>query len=233
MSILYLVRHGQTEGFVHGSYKQLTDLGVRQSQALGRWFRDRSIVPDASFVGPLDRQQQTLTEMASQWEACPSPTVLPQLAEHNAGEVVRAAMTDWPSGTGARAALARGAVEGHLHKTEFFDFFREVMHAWSTDELCPPDAIGWSDFRHQVAEGLDHLLSGPTGQTRVAVSSGGAIGVAVAHLLGITNPQTTLELGYAVFNTSVTEIRYAPGRRSLLRFNHTPHLGGDLPPTAV
>ena len=52
VSILYLVRHGQTEGFVHGSYKQLTDLGVRQSQALGRWFRDRSIVPDASSSDP-------------------------------------------------------------------------------------------------------------------------------------------------------------------------------------
>lgn len=233
MSTLYLVRHGQTQGFVHGSYTHLTELGVRQSRALGQWFQQMAIRPDAVYVGPLQRQQQTLTELKGLWQPSPETHVLPELAEHNAGEVVRAALEQWPSETGARAKLAQKAAERQMTQAEFFDFFREVMIAWSTDELCPEGAIRWNAFVTQVSSGLDTLLSGPNGQSRLAVSSGGAIGVAVAQILGISDPATMLELGYAVFNTSVTEIRYAPQRRSLLRFNHTPHLGPEIPVTAV
>ena len=233
MSTLYLVRHGQTEGFVHGSYTHLTDLGIRQSRALGAWFQRMDIRPDALFVGPLERQKQTLKELTGSWENPPEAQVLPDLAEHNAGAVVRAALSQWPSESGPRAELARKAVDKQMSPTEFFEFFREVMRSWSTDELCPDGAIRWDGFQTQIASALGALLSGPPAQSRVAVSSGGAIGVAVAQVLGIRDPATQLELGYAVFNTSVTEIRYSPGRRSLLKFNHTPHLGPNLPPTAV
>ena len=50
MGMLYLVRHGQAS-FGAANYDQLSDLGQRQCQRLGKYFRDRGQRFDAVVRG--------------------------------------------------------------------------------------------------------------------------------------------------------------------------------------
>ena len=62
------------------------------------------------------------------------------------------------------------------------------------------------------------------GQNVAVFSSGGAIGALIAGVLGVRD-ETALQLGYAVQNTGVSELRYSGSRRiSLSRFNSLAHL---------
>ncbi len=65
LTLIYLVRHAQA---VHdGSQdfqRQLTPSGIAQSQNIGDWLRDKSIVPDVVIVSASVRTCQTLVHMA-------------------------------------------------------------------------------------------------------------------------------------------------------------------------
>ena len=64
MGTLYLVRHGQAS-FGAADYDQLSDLGRRQSERLGRYWRERGITFDAVLTGTLRRHAQTWEGIAA------------------------------------------------------------------------------------------------------------------------------------------------------------------------
>ena len=92
LSTLFLARHGQTRGFLTGSYTDLTDLGVEQARGLGSWVAGMGLRPDVVFVGPLDRHQQTHDHArAASGADWPAPVRLDELAQ--AGLVERQCAT--------------------------------------------------------------------------------------------------------------------------------------------
>ena len=58
MATIYLVRHGQAS-FGAENYDKLSDLGCRQAQVTGAYFRDTGVVFDAVYSGDLSRQRET------------------------------------------------------------------------------------------------------------------------------------------------------------------------------
>lgn len=230
MSDLFLVRHGQTRGFLVDGYTDLTDVGVRQAQALGAWFEARGIVPTRVVVGPRPRHVQTLSGLVRPgWPEAVPLDVLDEHAGMDAMKALLAAEADAPPGlreavlAGLQTPDQRGVMAS----------FRLLMGAWVEGRLQIPGVESWEAFRARVGRALDQLCAGPSGQTVVAVTSGGVVGCAVADVLGVTSDLTAEALAFAVENTSVTSLRYSGPRRSLHRFNVVSHLGLDVPETAV
>ncbi len=58
MGTLYLVRHGQAS-FGADDYDQLSELGQRQAERLGRYWAERGLRFDAVLTGTLKRHAQT------------------------------------------------------------------------------------------------------------------------------------------------------------------------------
>lgn len=234
MSLLYLVRHGQTAGFVEGSYTDLTEAGAAQSRALGSWFGQQGIRPDALFVGPHARHHHTVAELTTTAKGWPPPAVLRGLAEHDAREVFGQALSAWAGREDEMGVAARSVAAGTASNRGSMSFFREAMAAWIDGRLDVPTATTWPTFRTRTLEAMDQMVStAGDGRTVVAVTSAGTIGAIVAALLKLPDEHGALALGYALFNTSVTEVRFSSRGRTLSRFNSTPHLGPTLPPTSV
>lgn len=67
MKKLYILRHGQTlfnqKEMVQGQCdSRLTDLGIRQSDAAGQYFKDQNIRFDSVYTSDLPRTEETLEQ---------------------------------------------------------------------------------------------------------------------------------------------------------------------------
>ena len=62
---LYLLRHGDAveSATLHDSERPLSDLGIRQAQAAGRFLHSLSISPQAILFSPLLRARQTAEQV--------------------------------------------------------------------------------------------------------------------------------------------------------------------------
>lgn len=213
---LLLVRHGQTAGFPGGSYTELTPVGEAQADALGGWMRDQAIAPDRLFVGPRERQQQTCARMSA-GAVWGDATQLDALDEHAGREVFEHALALLAAGDPAVDFL-RG---WDADERAMLRGFRAVLTAWSEGRLQPA-CEPWEGVIRRAGDAITTMTAGLDRGTVVAVTSAGWIGAAVGGALG-ASPRTAMELSYAVFNTSVTELLVRGDRRLLWRFNTTPH----------
>ena len=58
MATIYLIRHGQAS-FGSDDYDQLSQLGIRQAEVTGEYFRESGIFFDSAYSGDLKRQIDT------------------------------------------------------------------------------------------------------------------------------------------------------------------------------
>jgi broad specificity phosphatase PhoE len=228
MSELILVRHGQAS-FGAANYDQLSPLGVAQGAALGQYWAKQGATFAAVYVGPLRRQEQTLTAV-SQHHPLPAPICLPELAEHQAMEAFQHTLPQLarrPDELGEMAgqlAGMEGGGNGRLRLKAFVHFCR----LWAQGELDSGPFEPWATFRQRVQQGMDTMLAQAGGQQQmVAFTSGGVIAAAVGYALGVDDGRT-MQLNAAVYNGSLTTFRFS--RRSegvhfsLVQFNAIPHL---------
>ena len=89
MGTLYLVRHGQAS-FGADDYDQLSALGQRQSERLGRYWAERGLRFDAVLTGTLKRHTQTWAGIAEGAELTHAPLAWPGLNEYDSEAVIRA-----------------------------------------------------------------------------------------------------------------------------------------------
>ena len=97
------------------------------------------------------------------------------------------------------------------------------MLAWSSGQL---DSMGlpesWQSFEERVQDVLQTAIA--SGRKRVLLStSGGAIAMAVAKVLGI-DAATMINLNLQIRNTSITQIYANKHSMHLHQFNSVPHL---------
>ena len=217
MGTLYLVRHGQAS-FGAADYDQLSDLGQRQSERLGRYWAERGLHFDAVITGTLRRHAQTWAGIARGAGLDLPPTEWPGLNEYDSGAVIR-------------AILPRGQDQalGDPHSPEgykaHFRLLRDGLRQWMAGTISPEGMPAYTDFVHGVTSALDHVRREHVGQKVLIVSSGGPISTAVGHVLGLS-PDATIELNMRIRNSAVTEFVFNPKRHSLLSYNTLPHLDG-------
>lgn len=210
MSILYLVRHGQAS-FGADDYDQLSDLGMRQSVQLGRYFASKGIRFDAVLSGTLRRHTQTLSGIseglglplcAEQW---------PGLDEYS-GDAVIATVHPGP--------LDRSPTPENYR--QYFRLLRTGLLQWMLGNTQPQGMPDWQTFGQQVIGVLDHVRQYQAERV-LLVSSGGPIACAIGHVLA-TPPEATIELSMRLRNSAVTEFAFTPKRHALLTYNTLPHL---------
>ena len=212
MGQLYLVRHGQAS-FGSDDYDRLSELGRRQCQRLGEFFRESGIVFQAALTGTLRRQLDSLACIAQGMQMAPEAQAWPGLNEYD-GDALVAALDPPPlpplaSPEGARA---------------HFRLLREGLQAWMDGRTQPAGMPSHAEFVAGVREALDHVRTRHDGAVLI-VSSGGPIATAVAEVLGAPTA-TAIELNMRIRNSAVTEFVFSEKRHSLLSFNTLPHLQG-------
>jgi broad specificity phosphatase PhoE len=212
MGTLYLVRHGQAS-LGAADYDQLSALGHRQAVRLGEHWREQGMRFDAVITGTLRRHGQTWDGIAeglglSTREATPWPG----LNEYDSDAVI--------------AALEAGPLQKpdtpELYRRHF-RLLRDGLGRWMEGRIAPAGMPSHVDFLAGVTGALDHVREHHHGSRVLVVSSGGPIGMAVAHVLG-AGAAAAIELNMRIRNTAVTEFVVAPRRHALLTFNTLPHL---------
>ena len=217
MGQLYLIRHGQAS-FGAEDYDNLSELGHKQAQQLGAYFKQKNLQFDAVITGTLRRHTQTWQGIAKGAGFAHEPLPWPGLNEYDSEAVI-------------------GAIHpGKLDKPDtpemyrhHFRLLKDGLTQWMNGVVSPVGMPSYLDFQQGVVSVLDHVRkshveksSEKTGNVLI-VSSGGPISTAVGHILG-TTPETTIELNLRIRNCSITEFAFTPKRHMLVTYNTLPHL---------
>lgn len=210
MGTLYLVRHGQAS-FGAADYDRLSELGRKQSERLGQYWRERGITFDAVLTGTLRRHAQTWAGIAQGAGYANEVLALAGLNEYDS-EAVIAAIHPRPLQKPDTPELYR----------HHFRLLRDGLRQWMNGVVSPRGMPSYNDFLAGVTGALDQVRKNHEGNVLI-VSSGGPIATAVGHVLG-TTPETTIELNMRIRNSAVTEFTYNPKRHTLLSYNTLPHL---------
>jgi broad specificity phosphatase PhoE len=227
MSSLILVRHGQAS-FFSEDYDRLSEKGRLQSRQLAEHWRRTGARFDAVYTGSLERQQDTAAEvfelLGGSELGFPEARVMREWNEYedslvSAGSIERIVERDLDS----VEAADRDAVAKRFQKA-----FEILMREWVAGEHMVDGGESWLDFKQRVVRGLNRVTDAHPRGARVAVfSSGGAISVAIGHVLGVDD-QTILELNWTMRNCAVSELLYNRDKMSLSGFNSVAHLEPDL-----
>jgi broad specificity phosphatase PhoE len=210
MGTLYLVRHGQAS-FGTDDYDRLSELGARQCQRLGEYFRERDVRFDGVITGTLRRHTESYAAIARGLQAEHEALAMPGLNEYDSEAIVRA-IHPQPLKRPSNADEVR----------QHFRLLRDGLVAWIEGRAQPDGMPSFERFNAGIVEALDHVRSRHDGDVLI-VSSGGPISTAVAHVLGAPG-KAMIELNLRMRNSAVTEFAFTPKRHALVTFNTLPHL---------
>ena len=225
MGTLYLVRHGQAS-YGEPDYDKLSPRGVEQARAVGAWLAGKV---DATFAGPLRRQQQTIA-YARETPGLAEPTTVPELREYPAFEMLRHFVPRLVE-VDAKFGQITTAPSPRL----LDEAFQTILTKWAREEWNVDGVETASDFVVRVRAGLDRIIrTAGSGARIAAVTSAGPIGVAVGLVFGIA-PERMIRTSVAVRNASITELRFRstdfawqPDQLTLVTFNTTGHLTAEM-----
>ena len=203
MAELLVIRHGQAS-FGQDNYDVLSDLGHRQSVAVGQLLRDLAWQPDRLITGTLKRQKDTLTSMGFDQP----PEEHAGFNEYDFGDLLNARFK------GEVPDLVKADRKTH------FRALRETVFAWQ-DNAFDGASETYADFSDRVAAARAFATDTEAKKVLV-ISSGGVIGQLTSTALG-ANKRHMMELNLQVKNTAMTRFMFKGDRCSLHEFNATPH----------
>jgi len=212
MGTLYLVRHGQAS-FGSDDYDRLSELGARQCERLGEYFRERQVRFDGVITGTLRRHTQSFDAIVRGLQVGHEALAMAGLNEYDSEAVVRAIHPQ---------PLARATSPEQVR--QHFRLLREGLIAWMEGRTSPQGMPSFEGFAAGIVAALDHVRARHSGNVLI-VSSGGPISTAVAHVLAAP-PRAMVELNLRMRNSAVTEFSFTPKRHALITFNTLPHLDG-------
>ena len=239
MSIALFIRHGKASAFGSSTdYDQLSPPGVEQSERLGEWLALQGLSVDAVFVGPRKRHAQTLAAVvrvvSARGLSLPEATLVPELDEHDGLSLVfktlPALAADDP---GLRAIVETMARGEQPSSDDVLGAFKRITRRWVLGEVGHSDVESWSDFRSRVARAMTRIAAIGRGKTALVFTSAGAVASAVADTLGVRDEQRVLDLSWALYNGSISELDFSGDRWGLRSFNTTGHLGDKRLVTSV
>ena len=203
MAELLVVRHGQAS-FGQDDYDVLSDLGRRQSAALGALLRSLDWVPDRVVTGTLRRQKDTLAAM----EIDIAAEEHPGFDEYDFQDLLHARYE------GAVPALVKGDRKSH------FRALRETVFGWQ-DAAFDGARETYAEFAARV-EAARRFACDTEARRVLVISSGGVIGQLTATALG-ADKRHMMDLNLQVKNTALSRFMFKGLRFTLHEFNATPH----------
>lgn len=208
MAEIVFVRHAQAS-FGAANYDVLSELGHRQSKALGLALKAHGLQPDALFMGAQRRHRETMEGIAETMGLADEAQVLPGLNEFAFKNLLDARFGDErPDGY-------------NVDRRAHFRTLRETVLMWQRDELDDVNET-FADFCERVVGAVDAMVAGGH-ESVLAVSSGGPISLTVATILQ-TPAHHMMNLQLQMKNCAVTRVIAADEQRYLHTFNETPHI---------
>ncbi|MBF5058281.1 phosphoglycerate mutase [Alcanivorax sp. 521-1] len=221
MPVIYLIRHGQAS-FGAENYDALSDHGWEQSRVLGRHLREQNLGVPRVLCGAMRRHRET-AEAALQ--ALNLPVEWHTDGGFNEYDHQSLMRVHWPESQD-RDALARWMSEQPRPRRAFQARFEEALRRWQRGGDDYPET--WPAFRERVLASLYSLANGlESGDSALVFTSGGAISVAIQHLLELDD-EALITFNRGLVNTSVTRLLVNTGRLRLATLNEHLHLSGDL-----
>ena len=209
VSEVMLVRHGQAQTGAQDelSYDSLSELGQTQARWLGDYLARSSRPVTRILCGALNRQRHTAELIG----AALGITVQQDM---------RLNEFDYFSLSGS--LQRQHQMPPPQSREEFMEHLPQIMRAWR-DGLLQVPGESFTTFEDRV---LSVLFEAEAVSGTVLVTSGGVIGMAMRHVLGLDHDafsHVLLQIG----NSSMHRYAVEFGQRRLVSFNELPHL--DVP----
>lgn len=204
MPVVLLVRHGQAS-FGAADYDALSDLGRRQSAAVGAELARRGLRSPVATCGTLRRQRDTAA-----------------LALQTAGLDVEPAVDGRWNEYDHLGLLERYTDVQHDGSSRGVqELLDAALRSWVLDE----DG-GWSAFSGGALAGLTDLSAGlEAGQDAVVFTSGGILAAVSGALLGL-GADGIVALNRVTANGAITKLVLGRGGTTLVSFNDHAHFEG-------
>jgi len=239
VSVALFIRHGKASAFGSpADYDQLSPPGVEQAEKLGHWLADRAAKFDAVFVGPRKRHAQTLDGVmkvfAARGASLPTAMVVPELDEHDGMGLVFKLLPELASADPELRAIVEATARGEAASPgDVLAAFKRVTRRWVVGEVGHPEIESWDAFRSRIRRAMRQIGAIGRGKRALVFTSAGAVASAAAFALDITDEERVLDLSWALYNGSVTELEFRNDTWGLRTYNGTPHLADERLLTAV
>ncbi len=204
MAEIILVRHGQANSHAtdETSYDRLSDLGRQQARWLGEHLRATEPHFDAVITGTMVRQADTARAMGYRITR----------QDPRLDELDYFAMT--------AAIEAQFGVPAPREPVEFARHLPQVIEHWATGRIEGlPESF--ESFAARVTGAIDELCR--AGGRVLVVTSGGVIGMAMRHALGLENGGMA-KIMLQIMNSSLHRLHHVHDTLMVGTFNATPHL---------
>jgi broad specificity phosphatase PhoE len=214
MATIFLCRHGQAS-FFNKDYDQLSELGMRQAQLLGRRMTER---PSMVVSGTMKRHQQTADECFKGFGTFYTPQHKHEWNEYDHQEILSKHRPDLSEFEKLSAYI--GNQDNPLKALQ--QLLNNALHDWMNNKHVYKET--WQQFKHRVNTGLNHIIAQLSREeTAWVFTSGGAISMIVAHLMGAADHQF-MSLQNILVNASITRIHIGARGPLLKTFNEYGHL---------
>lgn len=215
---LLAVRHGQAS-FHAADYDQLSDDGIEQTRALGRWLASHGERFDHVVRGSLRRHQQSLAAISEAYADSQLPTadIDPDFDEFDHRRVIAGFLQRWPSHPAARDYAADPRDHGAV-----FALLRAALQHWARgelDDLAEP----WGTFKQRTRDAVARLAVRAHGRSVLLVSSGGVIAQLAAAAMESPDHRA-VELNLTLRNSALSELQGGADGLRLASWNALPHL---------
>ena len=229
MAAIYLIRHGQAS-FGKADYDQLSDIGCKQSEMLGKYWQSIS-TPDKIYSGDLLRHGQTLEHFLQGHQSKPSSvTVHSGFNEFNHVDILTCYDSEWKNFAAMAASISQ---QPNAHKV-FQQTFALALKRWISGQHNSDYKESWSQFKKRCVSALQAVIKQELTAKKIEdndlyskdiyiFTSGGTIAVTLQHILGLSD-QKTLEINQQIRNTSVTKLLFSEHNLNIDYFNNYSHL---------
>jgi broad specificity phosphatase PhoE len=215
MATIYVVRHGQAS-FGAADYDKLSELGCRQAEVVGEYFRDSGVRFDAVYSGDLSRQRETASlALAGQPREVPHH-IDPRFNEiQNDEQIERLTPVVVERDPAIRALIDKGLSESK----DYQKVIEAVFNYWVSPECSDSRIQSWADYSTGVHQALQDVMREQGGGKTIGIfTSGGTLATLVAHVLGL-GPEQTYQFYEPALNCAVTQLFYNRSKVSLSYFN--------------
>jgi broad specificity phosphatase PhoE len=222
MTVIRLIRHGQAS-FGLKDYDRLSELGLVQSQLLGRSLKRRAGDPDLVVCGAMRRHRETAEAALEAMGVESELRVDERWNEYDHEEIIVRHKPAYRSKTVMVADLARRGDPRRQFQLLFDDALGRWIAGLHDDEYAEP----WSAFAARTRAALDALAEQAESARNVLVfTSGGPVSAVAAALLGL-GAEGWMRLNRSCANCSETKIVVGRSGSSLVTWNAHPWFDSD------
>jgi broad specificity phosphatase PhoE len=219
MGVILLARHGQAS-FDSDDYDLLSPLGVHQAEVLGQALARRYGKVDVMISGAMRRQRQTADAVIAGMRADIPVEIDEGWDEYDHRDLLAVFEPRYRDFSVLREESARLPDP----KRSFQELWVRVTTRWREGTYDEEYRESWPAFRGRVSEALARTsLRTGEGEVTLVCSSGGAISVVCAALLGLSDA-ACLELSWRIVNASVTKLVVTRDGVHLSTLNDYAHL---------